>query len=82
MYTKAQQAFIQQRTQQQLIAWCDQAIKAIHQGDPKPMLTLNLDDPLVRYACDRKTPWLSHKGDNNFFILSPGWAAATSYLKR
>ena len=87
--TKGQQGFLQQRAQQELVKWCDAVMKS---GDTKETISLYSDDPYVRYAADRKTPWIKDKGLDRgnrttglhrmFFILSPGWSAATSFLKR
>ena len=79
MLTKDQQAFLQERAQQQLVGWCDMVLRG---GDTKATITLDRLDPYVRYACDRKTPWLSDKGSNQFYILGPGWKAASTFLKR
>jgi len=81
--TKPQEAFLQQRAQQKLVAWCDLVLMT---GETKGCLALHTNDPYVRYAADRRSPWISEKstGDtiSEFRILSAGWAAATSFLKR
>jgi hypothetical protein len=78
-YTKGQQAFIQQRAHQMLVEWCD---KLARSSDINGLLTLDPKDAYVRYACDRKSPWMSDKGGGQFKMLTGGWAAAASFLKR
>ncbi len=78
-YTKAQQAFLQQRAHQMLVEWANEVMLG---GDMKATLQLDPNDPYVRYAATRKTPWISHKGGGQFFMVGPGWSAATSFLKR
>jgi len=78
-YTKAQQAFIQQRAQQLLVEWCD---KLMNSGDHTRTIRLNRDNPYVNYALTRKSPWLSDKGEGQFRVLATGWSAAASFLKR
>lgn len=78
-YTKGQQAFVQQKAHQMLTSWCDQIITS---GDPNSLISLDPENPYVRYAVERKSPWLSDKGGGMFKMLSAGWAAAASFLKR
>lgn len=75
--TKGQELFIQQRAQQLLVEWCD---KATLQNDVE--VALDDHNPYVIYACTRPTPWISQKAPGRYKILSPGWAAATTFLKR
>jgi len=78
-YTKGQQAYIQQRAHSLLVEWCDSLILG---GDPKAMLSLDTNNPYVRYAADRKSPWLSEKVPGVFRMQGAGWSAAASFLKR
>ena len=77
--TKDQQAFLQQRSQQQLVQWCDRLMMS---GGCKSLIHLNSSDPYVRYAADRKSPWIREKEPGHFAILGSGWKAASTFLKR
>jgi len=77
--TQDQQKFLQQRAQQQLVNWCDRVIVT---GNTKSLIPLMVTNPYVRYAADRKTPWIREKSPGDFSILGAGWSAATSFLKR
>jgi len=78
-YTAGQQKFIQQRAHQMLVKWCDNLMLS---SDHTRLLELDETNPYVRYAVDRKTPWLSDKGGGKFRMLGSGWTAAASFLKR
>jgi hypothetical protein len=73
-YSKGQQNFIEQMTRRKLVKWCDEAT---HSGVPTVRL---LDSPYVRHGQQKK--FISHKGDGWYKVLSGGWAAAASFLKR
>lgn len=78
-YTVAQQAFIQQRAHQMLVDWCDHLTTS---DNINGLISLNQTDPYVRYARDRKSPWISEKAPGQFRMLAAGWSAAASFLKR
>ena len=48
----------------------------------KARIELDTKNPYVRYAADRKTPWIKEKAPGEFFIVGSGWSAAKSFLKR
>jgi len=79
VYNKGQQTFIQQRAHSLLVEWCDEVMLG---GDMKARIRLDPDNPYVRYAADRKAPWIKEKNPGEFFMLGAGWSAATSFLKR
>lgn len=78
-YTKAQEAFLQQRAQQELVRWCDEVMRG---GDMKALIALDPNDPYVEYAAVRSPEWIKEKSPGQFYILGSGWAAAASFLKR
>ncbi len=73
--TKGQHNFIEQMTRHELVKWCDEATR-------KGTTSIQLDpkNPYVRHGVTKK--FISDKGEGWFKVLSGGWAAGTSFLKR
>jgi hypothetical protein len=75
--TKNEDAFLEQMTRQYLVTWCDTVTRK-----PADPLVLDPEDPYVKHAMGRGTPWVSTRDKTHFRILAAGWAAAAAFLKR